>query len=87
MGDPAKAQPMKAQKPETMVELSTPQSKGKFMKWSGSKAKDFVSSAVSAIAAPEFVKGKPVVAWLKVEVHEVVVWQVEQSDVGKPAAT
>jgi Rho-type GTPase-activating protein 1/2 len=49
----------KVQRAESAVELSTPQSKGKFMKWGGSKAKDFVSSAVSAIAVPEFVKGKP----------------------------
>jgi Rho-type GTPase-activating protein 1/2 len=54
-GDPR----FKAQRTETTVESSTPQSKGKFMKWPGSKAKDFVSSAVSAIAVPEFVKGKP----------------------------
>ena len=35
----------------------------------------------------EFVKGKPVVAWLKVDVQVVVVWHVEHCEVGKPAAT
>lgn len=56
--DESDAKFIKAQKTETAVEMSTHHSKGKFMKWPGSKAKDFVSSAVSA-ALPEFVKGKP----------------------------
>src|SRR5260221_3565851 len=35
----------------------------------------------------EFVNGKPVVAWLKVEVHAVVVWHVVGCEDGKTPVT
>src|SRR5882762_11067396 len=51
--------------------------------WQAAQVADFLAGAIWC----EFVNGKPVVAWLKVEVQVVVLWHVEHCEVGKPAAT